>query len=103
MARSFCIADQLNMWQKNMDFLYGEFEKTDRIIAHRPESSFYAFFRVVDEDDCLVFARRLIDEVGLSIAPGCAFGSVGKGYMRLCFATSQDILEDAASRLFKAI
>ena len=55
------------------------------------------------EDDCLEFAKYLIDEVGLSLAPGCAFGENCKGWMRLCFAVSKEKLNEALDRLETAI
>jgi len=45
----------------------------------------------------------MIDEVDLSLAPGCAFGNTSKGWMRLCFAVSEEKLKDALSRLEKLI
>ena len=64
---------------------------------------FYSFFKIDGEDNCLDLAKRLIDDVSLSLAPGCAFGKIGKGYMRLCYAVSEPKLEDALSRLQKAL
>ena len=97
------IRQQLDLWQSNMDFLFKRFETIDRIHAVCPQSTFYAFFRVENEPDCLTLARRLIDEAGLSLAPGCAFGKIGTGYMRLCFAVSQKKLDEAVDRLEKAL
>ena len=38
-------------------------------------------------DDSLAFAKRLVAEVGLGLAPGAAFGDEGEGWLRWCFAT----------------
>ena len=45
-----------------------------------------AWFRVDGEDDSLAFAKRLVAEHGLGIAPGSAFGPEGEGWLRWCFA-----------------
>ena len=63
----------------------------------------YSFFKIDGEDNCLEFAKRLIDDVSLSLAPGCAFGKVGQGYMRLCYAVSEARLDDALDRLDRAL
>lgn len=97
------LREQLDLWQSNMDFLFERFAQTGRITAVKPQSSFYAFFRVDGQPDCLKFARQLIDDVSLSLAPGCAFGKVGQGYLRLCFAVSRARLEDAVDRLEKGL
>jgi aspartate aminotransferase len=46
----------------------------------------YLFLRVAGEDDSLSFARHLLDETGLGLAPGRAFGPEGEGWMRWCYA-----------------
>ena len=97
------IREQLDLWQSNMDLLFERFEAIEEITAQRPQSSFYAFFRVKGKENCMDFARELIDEVGLSLAPGCSFGQVGQGYMRLCFAVSRPKLEEALDRLESAV
>ncbi len=93
----------MSAWEKNLDIVMDRLGNHPKISIHRPKASFYAFFKVEGEDDCLVFAKRLIDEVGLSLAPGCAFGQNCKGWMRLCFAVSEDKLNEALNRLEKAI
>lgn len=97
------ITDQLTLWRSNLDILMARMEAHPKIHISRPESTFYAFFKVEGEPDCLIFAKRLIDEAGLSLAPGCAFGKNCVGWMRLCFAVSEDKLVSALDRLEKAI
>lgn len=97
------IKEQKTLWRANRDLLVGYFDSHGRIQADPPHSTFYSFFKVEGEDDCLAFARRLIDEAGLSLAPGCAFGQVGRGYMRMCFAVSQGRLEECLGRLDDAL
>lgn len=97
------IRQQLDLWRSNLDLVYERFEAMPRISSSRPDATFYSFFRVEGEPDCLHFAKRLIDEVNLSIAPGCAFGKVGQGRMRLCFAVSRPRLEDALERLERVL
>ena len=69
-----------------------------------PLGGLYAFFRAPGADDSLAFAKRLVAEVGLGLAPGAAFGDEGEGWLRWCFA-SQDTarLLDGVSRLARAL
>jgi aspartate/methionine/tyrosine aminotransferase len=53
-----------------------------------PEGGMYAFFRVEGQDDSLAFAKRLVAEVGLGLAPGAAFGAEAEGWLRWCFASN---------------
>ncbi len=52
-----------------------------------PPGGMYAFFRVAGQDDSLAFAKRLVVEHGLGLAPGIAFGACGEGWLRWCFAS----------------
>jgi aspartate/methionine/tyrosine aminotransferase len=51
----------------------------------------------------MAFARRLIDEYALGLAPGCAFGRNFNGYMRMCYAVSEPRLREALARLESAL
>jgi aspartate aminotransferase len=41
--------------------------------------------------------------VGLGLAPGSAFGPEGKGFVRWCFAASEEKLADGVARLRRAL
>lgn len=97
------LQELLTLWQGNMDFMFDAFATNDRIIAKKPDAAFYAFLRVEGETDSVAFARRLIDDYAISLAPGSSFGRVGEGFMRFCFATSRPKLEEAIGRFMKAV
>ncbi len=65
----------------------------------RPQGAFYCFFGIQGMSDSLQFAKDLLDNQQLGLAPGIAFGAAGEGYMRMCFARSVPVLEDAMHRL----
>jgi len=44
-------------------------------------------------------ALRLVDEAGVGVAPGSAFGPGGEGYLRLCFGRAPDEIAEATRRL----
>jgi aspartate/methionine/tyrosine aminotransferase len=65
-----------------------------------PDGGMYAFFRVAGQDDSLAFAKRLVTEAGLGLAPGVAFGEEAEGWLRWCFASRQpERLTDGVGRL----
>jgi aspartate/methionine/tyrosine aminotransferase len=59
----------------------------------------YVFFGVDGLADSLAFCKKLVRETGLGLAPGSAFGPEGEGYVRWCFAASEDKLADGVARL----
>lgn len=93
------IAEQITLWKSNLDLVMDRFRENGRIRMSRPSATFYAFFQVDGEEDCMHFARRLIDEAALSLAPGCAFGKCCAGWTRMCFAVAESRLIDALDRL----
>jgi aspartate/methionine/tyrosine aminotransferase len=69
-----------------------------------PLGGMYAFFRVAGQDDSLGFAKRLVSDVGLGLAPGAAFGPEGEGWLRWCFASRElGRLDDGVLRLQQAL
>ncbi len=64
-----------------------------------PDGAFYALITVEGETDTPRFAKRLIDEAGVGLAPGTAFGSGGEPFLRLCFARGEKSLSEAMDRL----
>lgn len=74
-----------------------------RVRYRPPEAAFYAFFAVDGVDNSLDFAKRLVRETGVGLAPGTAFGPAGEGWLRLCFARAPETLELAVERLAPAL
>ena len=69
-----------------------------------PPGGMYAFLRVHGQDDSLAFAKRLVTEVGLGLAPGAAFGPEAEGWLRWCFASRDpQRLDEGIKRLSRAI
>ena len=69
-----------------------------------PDGGMYAFFRVEGQDDSLAFAKRLVAEAGLGLAPGAAFGPEAEGWLRWCFASRDPArLTDGVGRLARAL
>lgn len=54
--------------------------------APEPQGGMYAFFRIAGCTDSVALAKRLIEEAGIGLAPGAAFGEEGEGWLRWCFA-----------------
>ncbi|MGH1456160.1 MAG: pyridoxal phosphate-dependent aminotransferase [Alphaproteobacteria bacterium] len=97
------LKSQIDLWRGNRDLVVERFAKMGCVHLAYPASTFYAFFKVDGEDDCIALTKRLIDEVGVLLSPGSAFGQSSKGYIRLCFAVSEARLTEALDRIEKVI
>ena len=51
--------------------------------------------------DDLEFSEFLLETAGVAVVPGTAFGA--KGYIRISYATSMDVLEESISRIKKVL
>jgi len=40
-----------------------------------------------------------VSRTGVGLAPGTAFGAEGEGYLRFCYASSEQRLSDALARM----
>lgn len=69
-----------------------------RVSLVEPQGAFYAFFSIDGLTDSTAFAARLVQETGLALTPGVAFGASGEGYLRLCFAASEKTVTDGLER-----
>ncbi|HWQ37899.1 MAG TPA: pyridoxal phosphate-dependent aminotransferase [Burkholderiales bacterium] len=85
------------------DFLFARLRELPGVQAPAPEGAMYAFFRVSGAADSLGFCKRLVCEAGLGLAPGIAFGAEGQGFVRWCFAASDERLEEGVARLRRAL
>jgi aspartate aminotransferase len=63
------------------------------------DGAMYLFLRVSGQTDSLHLAKQLIDEVGLGLAPGRAFGPEGEGWLRWCYAAEWTKVESGIERL----
>ena len=71
----------------------------ERLRFAAPEGSFYMFLSVDGEDDTRRLAFKLVDEAGVGLAPGNAFGAGGEAFLRLCFARDPKDIAEAARRI----
>jgi aspartate/methionine/tyrosine aminotransferase len=90
-------------FRKARDFLVSELRKIPKVEVATPTGTMYVFFKVDGMKDSLAFCKKLVRETGLGLAPGSAFGPEGEGFVRWCFAASEDKLADGVGRLRKGL
>jgi aminotransferase len=66
-----------------------------------PDGAFYIFAKIPAdlEQDSFKFAVNFAKENAVAIIPGIAFGQYGEGFVRLSYAASMDVIEQAMARL----
>ncbi len=93
------IAHSRERFRRARDFLVRGLNGIPRVQAALPPGAMYAFFRVEGMADSLEFCKGLLRETALGLAPGTAFGPEGEGFVRWCFAASEERLADGIARL----
>ena len=65
-----------------------------------PRGAFYAFPNIQASGmDDETFAETLLREEGVAVVPGNAFGPGGNGFVRACYATAYEKIEEALQRM----
>jgi len=68
-------------------------------VADAPKAAMYLWVALPDEVASAVFARRSLDEAGVVVLPGSAFGPAGEGYFRIALTVGPARLSEAVARL----
>jgi aspartate aminotransferase len=97
------ITQMVQRYRAGRDLVVERLSGLPRVRLRAPDAAFYAFLQIEGLTDSLGFAKQLLAETGVGLAPGAAFGTGGEGHLRLCFAASADRLEPALERLAKAL
>ena len=97
------VSDLRDRCQIGRDIVFDYLEQWPRVRCMRPKGAFYAFFSVEGMENSLEFCKTLIDKCNVGLAPGSAFGPGGEGFLRLCFASTPDKLNEAMKALGKEI
>ncbi|HLJ71508.1 MAG TPA: pyridoxal phosphate-dependent aminotransferase [Roseiarcus sp.] len=93
------IARQIAGMRQCRDILCDGLAATGRVRFAYPRAAFYLFCAFDGITDTRRLALRLVDEAGLGVAPGTAFGPGGEEYVRICFARRPEEIEEATRRL----
>lgn len=103
-----CIGVMLAAFKERHDYVVGALNAIDGVTCLEGDGTFYTFPNVQEAiekkdgiDDDLQLAEYLINEGGVAVVPGTAFGSPGN--FRISFATSMDNLEKALERITNAL
>lgn len=93
------IAEQRAWLARNRDLVMARLGQLPRVRIDRPEATFYAWFTVDGATDSMDLCKQLVDRANVGVAPGCAFGAGGDGWVRMCFAARTETLATALDRM----
>ena len=87
-------------YQRRRDIMVNGLNAINGMHCQLPQGAFYAFPNIskIDRSSSWI-ADYLLDEAGVAVLPGTAFGAGGEGYLRLCFANSISNIQKALERM----
>lgn len=105
------VHERCELFRERRDLVVDALNAVPGLSARRPEGAFYVYAscagvlgrrtpngEVIDSDTA--FTRYLMDEGGVAVVPGSAFGLAP--YFRVSYATSREVLEEACRRIAEA-
>ncbi len=97
------VAEMRDEYRRRRDLAVRLLERHDLAVA-RPRGTFYALARIgAAGSDTYGFARRLLYEERVAVAPGETFGPAGGGLVRLSLASSLEAISEGIERLARAV
>lgn len=100
-----CVTPMVTAFKERHDFVVKTLNTINGFSCVPADGAFYAYpnvkeaMRLKGASDDVQFAEMLLDQAGVALVPGSAFGT--PGYMRLSYATSIEVLTDALNRIAK--
>lgn len=94
------IENMFKIYERRRQVLLEEISRIPKLSCNMPGGAFYAFVNIKKTGlYSQEFAERLLDDQGVVVAPGNAFGSEGEGFIRISYATSEDNIRNGMSRI----
>ena len=101
--------------QTSQKIMYSEYEKRRNMIVDGinsipglnciiPGGAFYVFVNIKKTGmTSESFCDYILEDSSVAILPGTSFGEFGEGFIRICYATSQNEIKNALERIKKSI
>ena len=102
-----CVAPMLVAFKERHDYLVAALNELPGVSCLKGDGAFYAFpdfseaMKAKGFDNDVEFAEYVLNEAGVAMVPGSAFGT--QGCMRLSFATGLETLKEAVNRIAKVL
>ncbi len=98
------VTEMVIEFRKRRDAIVDGLNAIDGMSCVKPLGSFYVFPNVTQLPlSCEKLADYLMDDAGVALLPGTAFGKYGDGYLRLSYANSLENIKEALRRITVAI
>lgn len=90
-------------FEERMNFTCNAINNIQGLSVNKPQGAFYLFINIQQlpqyGNDSMAFCHKILEDQGVALVPGCAFGM--EGFVRLSFACSLEQLKEGVTRILK--
>jgi aspartate aminotransferase len=98
-----CVTEMRDAYRRRRDTAVAGLTSAG-LLVNEPHGAFYVLADVSRAtDDTAAFARALVTDHGVAVAPGATFGPGAAGLVRLSLASGTDVIREAVARIDGAI
>ncbi len=97
-----CVEEMRRHYERRRDLLVAGLGQIPGMKCFKTEGSFCTFINIKDFGmSSWEFSKDLLVNAGVMTVAGSAFGSMGEGYLRMCFANSDETIEKAMDLMYR--
>ena len=94
------VNSMIEAFRKRRDIITKGLQSIEGIELTPPGGAFYVFPDVTAYGiSSWDLAEKLLEDTGVVTVHGSAFGKYGEGFLRICYAMSNEVIEEAIQRL----
>ncbi len=98
------MAERMAHYRRLRDLMVSQLNEIPGVHCAPPSGAIYAFPDISGTGMTSVeFARFVLEQAGVALSPGSFFGSRGEGYVRLCYARSEETIAAACAGMKRAL
>ncbi len=98
------VTEVVREYEARRNLIVSGLNRIPGVVCQKPRGAFYVFPNVKSLGRrSSELAEYLLDEAGVAVLPGTAFGDYGEGYLRLSYSTSQDIIRAGLDAIAAAL
>jgi len=87
-------------YEERRNLIFQLINRIDGLSCIKPQGAFYVFANIKDlKISSIDFSETLLQKYHVVVVPGSSFGQNGEGYIRISYATSKELLIEAAERI----
>ena len=94
-----CIAQMVASYRERRDRIVQLVSDCPHLTGYWPQGAFYIFPALPPNTDGTLIAESMLEETGVCVIPGDAFGNASRASMRISYSASMDDIEEAFSRI----